>query len=345
VPLGLDGDFTYEALIGRYNADLANDLGNLLNRTLTMTGKFCDGLIPARSDEPAGGAESPHAELDRTAAQAIAEAGTYFDDWAPSRALEAIWALVRAGNRYVDACQPWKLGKRDDPQARAELDHCMRTAMEALACAARLMAPVLPGKAAALLAQLGVSTQRAGELIGSWPTPERFGRELETGTAVARGEVLFPRIDKDRQAALMNKWLPAADTPAKPEQGKSDKGKSKRKRKDKPAEGGTVPFADVARLDLRVAEVRTAEAIPKTSKLLRLTVDVGPLGTRQVVAGIAGRYKPEEVVGKRVILVANLAPATIRGVESQGMLLAAGDDDILALSTVDETVPNGTRVR
>lgn len=361
VPLGLDGDFNYEGLVGRYNADLANDLGNLLNRTLTMTGKFCAGQVPERAaDIPA----PKHTEIDAVARQAIADTTRHLADWAPSRALEAVWTLVRAGNRYVDGCQPWKLAKTagDNPEHRAELDHCMRTALEALACAARLVAPVMPGKAAELLRQLGVSDERGAELVGAWPEPDRFGQELAAGTAIARGDVLFPRFDKDQQLALLRKWAPdsvptesagqsgdkrgdkgkKADKQSK-KQGKGQgQGKTKAKDSEKP---GLVPFADVARLDLRVAEIRSAEPVPKTSKLLRLSVDLGPMGTRQVVAGIAGRYKAEEVVGKKVILVANLEPATIRGVESQGMILAAGDRDILGLSTIDESVPNGTKVR
>ena len=126
VPLGLDGDFTYEALLGRYNSDLANDLGNLVSRALTMTGKFCNGCVPPGNAEMA--AIGPHGDLAATARQAIADSAGFYADYAPSRALEAIWALVRAGNRYVDTCQPWKLAK--DPDRRQELDHVMRTTLE-----------------------------------------------------------------------------------------------------------------------------------------------------------------------------------------------------------------------
>lgn len=362
VPLGLDGDLSYDAMLGRYNADLANDLGNLLNRTLTMTGKFCDGKVPARDDAVLASAgeatDNRHADIDAVAHRAIADARRLLDEYAPSRALEAIWTLVRAGNRYVDGCQPWKLAKTaaDNPTHRTELDHCMRTALEALACVARLVAPVMPNKAAELLVQLGVLGDRRDALCNTWPDPGRFGTELQEGSPIARGDVLFPRFDKDAQAAFMNKWAPGdpsstapspkAKTKAKANGNNDPKKANKRAKEDASAgDAALVPFADVAKLELRVAEIRAAKAIPKTSKLLELSVDLGPFGTRQVVAGIAKAYEPDTLIGKKVILVANLAPARIRGVDSQGMILAAGDDDILGLSTIDSDVPNGTRVR
>ncbi|MEM9493610.1 MAG: class I tRNA ligase family protein, partial [Myxococcota bacterium] len=209
VPLGLDGDFSYDALLGRYNADLANDLGNLLNRTLTMTGKFCDGKVPARSSDLVDVAH--HGVLARAARESMTQAAKHFENVALSRALESIWSLVREANRYIDACQPWKLAKqiKADPQAegvaavRVELDHAMRCALEALLCAARMAAPVMPHKAAELLGQLGLEGEDRAEVLGSWPEPDSFGLQLQAGLTVQRGEVLFPRIDKERQAELM----------------------------------------------------------------------------------------------------------------------------------------------
>jgi methionyl-tRNA synthetase len=346
VPLGLDGDFSYEALIGRYNAELANDLGNLLNRTLTMAGKFCGGKVPAASVEHAGAAH--HGELVDVARKSIADSAHHFAEYAPSRALEAIWTLVRETNRYVDTCQPWKLAK--DADKRAELDHCMRMALEALLCVARLVWPVMPGKAAELAAQLGVSAGQASVMIGTWPTPERFGQELEQGADIEHGQVLFPRIDKDRQAALLEAWMPPQVIEQAQAQAQTQAEKQAQADKDKASAAGEdalerIPFAHFGKLDLRVGEIKEAELVPKANKLLRLRVDLGEAEPRQIVAGIAGAFQPDVLIGRKVIVVANLEPATIRGVESQGMILAAGEKDILGLSTIDADVPVGTRVR
>jgi methionyl-tRNA synthetase len=340
VGLGLDGDFSYEALIGRYNADLANDLGNLLNRTLTMTGKFCDSKVPAASAELAGVAH--HGELAAVARKSMEDSARCFSEYAPSRALEAIWTLVRETNRYVDTCQPWKLFKdAGEPDKRKELDHCMRMALEALLCAARLVWPVMPKKAAELAAQLGLNTSASAStaMIGTWPTPERFGQELEQGAAIEHGEVLFPRIDKDRQAALLDAWTPAqVKAQAEKEAQAAATGATA---EDEPR----IPFAHFGKLDLRVGQIMEAELVPKTKNLVRLRVDLGEDAPRQIVAGIAGAYAPGVLIGRKVIVVANLEPATIRGVESQGMILAAGEKEILGLSTIDADVPVGTRVR
>jgi methionyl-tRNA synthetase len=338
VPLGLDGDFSYEALIGRYNAELANDLGNLLSRTLTMTVKFCGGKVPAASAELAAAAH--HGELAGVARKSIEDSARYFAEYAPSRALEAIWTLVRETNRYVDTCQPWKLAKAaGEPETRTALDHCMRTALEALLCAARLVWPVMPRKAAELVAQLGMNMSADAAMPGTWPTPERFGKELEQGAAIEQGEVLFPRIDKDRQAALLDAWTPPQlKAQAEKEAQAAAAGSAA---EDEPR----IPFAHFGKLDLRVGEIKEAELVPKTKNLVRLRVDLGEAAPRQIVAGIAGAYAPGVLIGRKVIVVANLEPATIRGVESQGMILAAGEKEILGLSTIDADVPVGTPVR
>lgn len=324
IPLGNDGDFTYEGLIGRYNSDLANDLGNLLNRTLTMTGKFCGGTVPEARPEVASG--EVHANLARVATEAAAEAAKQFELYQPSRALEAIWQLVREANKYVDACQPWKLAK--DPDKRAELEHCTRSFLEAAYWAACMAAPVMPRKALEIAHKLGVEAESL-----PWPSGA-FNTLLPTGSAVDRGDPLFPRIDADRAAALLDKWIPddAKKAEAAPAAEANDDG------------GPKISFDDFMKLDLRVAEVTAAEPVPKTKKLLQLQVDVGGQ-TRQVVAGIAEAYPAGDLVGRKVIFVANLEPATIRGIRSEGMILAAGDKKILGLSAVDRDVPTGTRIR
>ncbi len=332
VPLGLDGDFSYEALIGRYNADLANDLGNLLNRTLSMAVKFCAGNIPPANPEIAK--LELHAEMYTSARQCALDTAEHFEAFAPSRALESIWRLVRTANRYVDAAKPWVLAR--DPERRAELEHSIHTFIEAVYWAARMVAPVMPEKAGEILAQLGFTPEQAQTALSSWPDPERFNQELPADLTVDRGSPLFPRIDADRQAELLASWLPAAGPSVEPDAEPAALAVPLRE---------PISFADFQRVDLRVAEVLTAEPIPKTKKLLKLTVGLGGDETRTVVAGIAQTYAPEELIGRRVIFLANLEPAKIRGVESEGMVLAAGDRDVLGLSAVDKDVPIGTVVR
>ncbi len=211
VPLGLDGDFTYEALLGRYNADLANDLGNLLSRTLSMTVKFFGGEVPSARPELADA--EPHAGLRRVAVDAVREAAEAMGAYAPSRALEAIWRLVRETNRYVDTAQPWKLAK--DPERRAELEHTTHAYLEALFWSARMVAPAMPNKATEILAQLGLGDESIARAMASWPDVERAGRDLEAGLVVKKPAPLFPRIDDERAAELLDRWVPDDAKPPK----------------------------------------------------------------------------------------------------------------------------------
>ena len=330
-PLGNDGDLIYEGLIERYNADLANDLGNLINRSLTMIARFGGGGIGARDEALA--ATGPHAALAAVAAAAVRDARAGFVGFAPSRALEAVWRLVREANTYIAATEPWTLAK--DPARKGELDHVLHTLAAALWWTRLLVAPVLPATALALDGWLGAGV---AERDARWPDPEAFGRDLPA-LAPRASTPLFPRIDAARTAELIGKWLPAEPTPVAPAAAASAA----------PAPvaplAPTIAYDDFAKVDLRVGHVLAAEAVPKAKKLLKLTVDLGEGRHRTIVAGIAEAFTPAVMVGKRVLVVANLAPRELRGVTSEGMILAAGDDAILALGTVDADAPPGTRVK
>jgi methionyl-tRNA synthetase len=305
--LGGDGDFTYEALFQRYESDLGNDLGNLLNRTIAMAQRFLDGKV-ATSDENAG-AVADKQEIERA-----------WEDFAPSRALELTWKLVREGNRYIDSKAPWSLAK--SPDTAGQLEAVLGRSLETLRWAALMVAPAMPSASREILRQLGRDADE-----GTWPSDFRWpGGQLTAPTPV------FPRLDPERQAALIAKWMPAeAPAPA------ADKTAA-------PAAPANVAIDDFAKIELRAAKVVAAERVPKADKLLKLTLDVGGQ-QRTVVSGIAPAYAPEAMVGKTVIYFANLAPRKIRGVESQGMILAAGDAEVLALSGLDREVPPGTRIR
>ena len=326
VPLGSDGDFTYESLIARHNSDLANDLGNLVNRTLSMTERYLGAAIPAPHD--GFDDREPHRALAELARTAKAEAETHMDALAPSRALEAIWELVRGANRYVDTAAPWTLAKaikNGEADKQRELEHVVHSFLEASLWAALLVAPIMPGKAGAIVDALGVDREKL-----TWPGT--WNQTLAPGGTVDKPEPLFPRIDDDERERLLGRWLPPEARVAPPAPAKKE-----------PA-ADLVSFDDFKRYEFRAARVVSAERVPKADKLLSVTVDLGT-ETRQVVAGLAARYAPEDLVGKTVILLANLAPATIRGVTSQGMILAAGDKEILGLSGLDSDVPPGTRIR
>ncbi len=321
VPLGLDGDFSYESLIARYNADLANDLGNLVSRVIAMANKYCSGSVPPRCDDQA----EIHTALTQTVMQCAQKASEDFLEYRPSRALEHIWRAISETNRYVDSTKPWSLAK--DSSNQPELFQTMRTALEALNAIAQMIAPIMPTKATALLVQLGFSDQQAN--VHRWPgAPQSL--DLKQQAKLRPGPPLFPRIDDKRKTELLDRWIPAdAKTPARA-----------------PAPSRPqINFDEFAKIDFRVGQITAAEKIPKTSKLLKVQIDIGAPKPRQVVAGIAEAYSPAELVGRKVIFVANLKPAKIRGVQSEGMILAAGDQSILGLSTIDTDVPVGTSVR
>ncbi len=319
VSFGTDGDYSQEALLNRYNSDLANDLGNLLSRTLNMIQQYAGGRIPSPSDETSG---PKQAALEMPAKVEEAIQNLQFH-----RALAEIWKLVEEANRYIEESAPWKLAK--DPDKKDQLDAVLYQCAETLRILSLYLYPFMPSTARRMVAQLGLNPARYFE-PGALKQQGQWGN-LAAGVEVQRGKGLFPRIDKK---ALQESTQ------------KEDAQKAKMLSKSAPTQNakGTIGIEDFAKLDLRVGKILSAEPIPDAKKLLKLMVDIGT-EQRQVVAGIATRYTPEDLVGKKVILLTNLKPVKLRGVESQGMILAAGDKEVEALATFSDPVEPGTIIR
>jgi methionyl-tRNA synthetase len=319
--LGNDGDFSYEALFQRYESDLGNDLGNLANRTISMARQLGESLdAPHRPGYSAG---DPLSEeelvLRRCAQEMLVAASKAWDDMQPSRALEATWTMIRAGNVYLDRTAPWKLKKAGQT---AELREVLVNTCEIIRRAAQMVAPAMPEAARELLRQIGRERD-----FGGWPSEQWGGWP---GGELTEPKPIFPRIEPDRQKELIAHWLDQTPPP-----------------KIIPGAAGVQPsevsIEEFAKIDLRSAKVLAAEAVPKTDKLLKLELDLGN-ERRTVISGIALAYKPEELIGRTVLYLANLKPAKIRGVVSQGMILAAGSDP-LSLACFDRNVEPGTKVK
>src|SRR2546426_1721505 len=300
---GLDANFTEEALVGRLNADLANDLGNLASRATTLIVNSAGGAVPAPGP-PSAEETAVHEGLER--ARRDVEAA--MEAFAFQRALAAIWEFIGGVNRYVDSQAPWALAK--DPAKRERLATVLYTLAESLRCLGILLDPFLPEAAAKLRAAVGGGAPALADLT--------WGR-LAPGTRVDKMAALFPRIEAKPLTAALS-----------PESG----GK---------AEPARISFDEFAKLELRVAEVVAAEKVAKSRKLLKLTVRVGE-ETRTLVAGVAEHYAPPDLVGRTVVIVANLEPATLMGIESNGMVLAASHEDKLSLLTLDKELPSGAKV-
>ncbi len=304
---GLDADFSEEALVGRLNADLANDLGNLVSRVSTMVVNFAGGVIPA-----AGAEGVQEAEVKAALEKARAEVDAAMEEFVFQRALIAIWEFIGAANRYVDATAPWALAK--DPAKRERLDTVLYTLAETLRCLSLLLAAFLPQTAERIREILGLGGGAMGLSDLGW------GR-LKPGTKIEKAPALFPRIE-----------TPEAPLPHRG-RGQGEGAKPAR-----------ITIDDFSRVDLRVAEVVAAEKVAKSKRLLKLTVRVGA-ETRTLVAGIAEHYEPATLVGRKVVVVANLEPATLMGVESNGMVLAASEGNDLALIVLDRDLPSGAKVK
>lgn len=319
IPFGQDGIFSLENFINRINTDLANDLGNLVSRTLTMAERYFDGVLP----RPSSGEQASDTDLRELALATPAAVELYVSELKLSDALAELWKLVRRSNKYIDENMPWELAK--DPAKQIRLGTVIYNLVESIRFISVLLQPFMPRTPGKIWEQLGVSNNQA---LQEWGSLQEWGK-MQPGHAVARGEDLFPRLNLQAEIREMQGDQPAA------KEGISETAEME----------GLITLDHFQQVDLRVAEIVSAERIPKADKLLKVEVDIGEGENRQVVAGIAEHYKPEELVGKKVIFVCNLKPVKLRGVLSQGMLLAATQEDgPLALTTVDRHVPPGSRV-
>jgi len=335
---GQDANYSDEAFVERVNTDLANDLGNLASRALKMIEDYRGGLLPA--PDPA----FDDAALRETARMAWDGFIADFEGLAFNAGLARVWDLVGALNRFIVQHEPWKIAR--DPAAARRLDSILYDAAEGLRVVAALLAPVMPGSAGRLWASLGAPGNVADARFDAF----RWGA-LAPGARTARGGALFPRIDKaawlNTAAATRENTMDTPETPAPPRPPAAATGATAATPPAAPAPASSeITIDDFARVELRTAKVLTAERVHGADRLLKLTVDIGT-GTRTIVAGIATRYAPEAMVGRTIIVVANLKPAKLRGIVSEGMLLAASDTAgaPFVLTTEDPSVPAGWRVK
>ncbi|HEX2676666.1 MAG TPA: methionine--tRNA ligase subunit beta, partial [Polyangiales bacterium] len=342
VALGQDGDFSHANVIARMNGELANGLGNLLNRVLaSIVQKSFAGRVPAPQPSTRTAEDDV---LEAEALRVAKVAAEHFNAIAPQRALDSIWELVAAANRYVDRTEPWALAKRGET---ARLSQVVYSVLETLRMLSVMIAPVMPSKAAELRAQLGISPLAPSEGNDVWPSA--WG-QLAPDTLTRPDKALFPRLDKDQEQALLAKLgVSAGAKPAPKKEAKMTDAQAKPTAPAQPAADGggtnTIEYDDFAKVELRVAEVLSAERVPKSDKLLKLSVNAGDPAPRQILAGIGQHYAPEDLVGKRVVIVANLKPRKLMGLESQGMVLAASDENGLRVTTVAGDVKPGSLVK
>jgi methionyl-tRNA synthetase len=336
IVFGQDGSFSYDALIGRYNSELANGLGNLASRTLTMVRQYREGVIP----EASAALESAHS-LAEAARTAIDQAARAFDAFEFSRGLDAIWAMLSAADKFIVEQAPWKLARGTDPADAQKLNDALYASAETLRIAVALLHPILPESTAKIWEQLGMP-----EPLEKLELAKLAWGELKPGQKVGQIAPVFPRVEaktaieqmrilEEQESARQAKLLGKEAAPAEPEA----KGSV-------PPSSPKIEIDDFAKVDLRVGKIISAERVKGADKLLHMKIDIAEPEPRTIVAGIALAYEPEKMVGRKVVIVANLQPRKLRGIESNGMIVAAsleGGPPVLAGFLED--VPVGARLK
>lgn len=313
MPFAADGTITYETIISRYNSELANTLGNLVNRTIAMTNKYFDGVIA--NPNVVGEFDE---ELIETCKSSKAKYFDLMNKFRIADAMDEIWAIVRRSNKYIDETMPWALAKDDAQKDR--LATVLYNLLESIRYIAVMLQPMMPQTAELIFASLNTS-------LNTWDSVAEFGG-IKAGEKVGEAKPMFARIDEEKKLQEIAEEIEAniekepEIEPIKPE----------------------ISIEDFEKLDLRVAKVIAAEKVEKADKLLKLTVKLGN-EERTVVSGIAKYYKPEDMVGKNVVMIANLKPVKLRGIMSNGMILAGATDEVLKVMELDDDIPSGTQVR
>lgn len=351
IALGQDGDFSHKNLLARYHGDLGNGLGNLLNRMVaSIVQKSFDGLVPASGDTT-----ELETTVIETAKRASENARKHLDAMQPHKALEAIWELVSATNKYIDLTEPWKLAKGDEHKAR--LGTVAYTVLESLRWLSVMLWPVMPTKSDAIRDQLGITPLMPTVSLDLWPS---VWGGLAAGTKTRPGAALFPRFDEDGERAVMARMgvelapkdgaapkKPKADKPAPKDKPVTEtKAERAPTTADKPAlPEGLIGIDDLMKVEMKLGLVIAGERVPKSDKLLELKIDIGEPEPRTILAGIGQHYEPEALVGRRLAVVANLPPRPMMGRVSQGMVLAVSDANGLSVLSPDKDITPGVRVK
>ncbi|MEG1837032.1 MAG: methionine--tRNA ligase [Synergistaceae bacterium] len=324
VPFGHDGDFSEQALVQRSNSDLANDLGNLLSRSLQMIDKYRDSKLPMTYN-----ATELEKEIETMANNTVLEMTSCLDRFAFDDALKSLWAFISRNNKYIDETQPWKLGKEGETE---RLDAVLRTLWESLRLSAVLLAPYMPETASKIWSQLGLDGMPFDGTRAAWKW-----NKIDKPVTVKKTDILFPRID-------LEKWKKEKEERDLVKKAKADP----KSLYDYGEHEETIEISDFNKIEIRVALVENVECVPKADRLYHLSLDLG-YEKRKIVSSIREFYKPEELIGKKIAVICNLKPAKFRGVESNGMLLCGESPDktkevISLLTVMDDTLPAGSRI-